>query len=55
MSSTFEEVREKILANYDVDLLCEVLDISSETLVDRFEDLVMKNIHKFEEEDFQND
>tara|TARA_R110000787_G_scaffold236213_1_gene342881 strand:- start:456 stop:623 length:168 start_codon:yes stop_codon:yes gene_type:complete len=51
MSSTFEEVKEKILNNYDVDFLCEILDITSESLVDRYEDLIMKNLHKFTDED----
>ena len=50
MSSTFEEIREQILNNYDVDFLCELLGITSESLVDRYEDLVMKNLSLFEED-----
>ena len=49
MSSTFEEIREQILNKYDVDFLCEVLGITSESLVDRYEDLIMKNLEMFEE------
>ena len=47
--STYEELREQILNNYDVDMLCEILDIDAEALVDRFEDQVMKNMELFEE------
>ena len=47
MSSTFEEVKEQILNKYDVDFLCELLGITSESLVDRYEDLVMKNLDIF--------
>ena len=50
MSSTFEEIKEQILNNYDVDFLCEVLGITSESLVDRYEDLIMKNLEMFEED-----
>ena len=39
-----------ILNNYDVDFLCEVLGITSESLVDRYEDLIMKNLEMFEED-----
>ena len=49
MSSTFEEIREQILKKYDVDFLCELLSITSESLVDRYEDLIMKNLEMFEE------
>jgi len=51
MSSTFEEVKEQILNKYDVDFLCELLGITSESLVDRYEDLVMKNLDMFTEEE----
>ena len=55
MSSTFEEIKEQILNKYDVDFLCELLGITSESLVDRHEDLVMKNLDIFTEEDEAND
>jgi hypothetical protein len=35
--------------------LCELLGITSESLVDRYEDLVMKNLDIFTEEDEDND
>jgi len=50
MSGTFEEIREQILNNYDVDFLCELLGITSESLVDRYEDMIMKNLTLFEED-----
>ena len=50
MSSTFEEIREQILHNYDVDFLCELLGITAESLVDRYEDLIMKNLSLFQED-----
>ena len=55
MSSTFEEIREQILKKYDVDFLCELLSITSESLVDRYEDLIMKNLEMFTEEDGTDD
>jgi hypothetical protein len=51
MSSTFEEIKEQILNKYDVDFLCELLGITSESLVDRYEDLIMKNLDMFTEEE----
>jgi len=49
MPKTFEEIKEQILNKYDVDFLCEVLEITSESLVDRYEDLIIKNLDMFEE------
>jgi len=46
---TYEELKEQILKNYDVDMLCEILDITAESLVDRYEDQIMKNMSLFEE------
>jgi len=46
---TYEELKEQILKHYDVDMLCEILEITSESLVDRYEDQVMKNMSLFEE------
>ena len=51
MSSTFEEVKEQILNKYDVDFLCELLGITSESLVDRYEDLIIKNLDMFTDEE----
>jgi polyphosphate kinase 2 (PPK2 family) len=36
--NTFEELKEKILREYDPDLICEMFCITSEELLDRFED-----------------
>jgi len=47
--STYEELREQILNNYDVDMLCEILGITAESLVDRYEDMIMKNMDLFED------
>jgi len=33
-----------------VDFLCELLGITSESLVDRYEDLIMKNLALFQED-----
>ena len=46
---TYEELKEQILKNYDVDMLCEILEITSESLVDRYEDQIIKNMSLFEE------
>ena len=46
--STYEDLKEQILKNYDVDMLCEILDIDAESLVDRYEDQIIKNMSLFE-------
>lgn len=51
MSLTFTELKERILQEYDPDLLCEVLEITSEELLLAFEDKVLQNIEIFEELD----
>ena len=54
---TFEEIKEK-LKQYDPSLLLEILDISSDELVERFEDKIEEREDYFskdledEEEDF---
>ena len=45
-----EELKEHILKEYDADLLLGILEINSEMILDRFEDLLMKNMEKFEDE-----
>jgi len=54
MSLTLTELREYLLNTYDPDALLEALEISSEELLDRFDDKLVDNIDKFEE-DFIND
>jgi len=49
MSSTFEELKEQILNNYDVDFLVELLGITSESLLDRYEDLLITHMDMFED------
>jgi len=51
MSSTFEELKENILREFDPDMLLEILGITSEQLLDRFEDQLMKNMDLFTQED----
>jgi hypothetical protein len=45
-----DEVIERILARYDVEDLLEALDISSEELLDRFEDKFINRLDLFAEE-----
>jgi uncharacterized protein YabN with tetrapyrrole methylase and pyrophosphatase domain len=49
MSLTMDEVIERILARYDAEDLLEALDISSEELLDRFEDKFINRLTFFEE------
>ncbi len=50
MSVTLTELREYLLNTYDPDDIVESLQISSEELLDRFDDKLVENIHKFEED-----
>ena len=50
MSLTLEEIKEKLLRFYDPDDLLEALQISSEEILDRFEDKLIKKIEAFHEE-----
>lgn len=47
---TFEEIKDYIINRYDPDLIVEVLEITTEELLDKFEDKLMQNLHKFEGE-----
>ena len=47
MSLTLEEIKERLLHLYDPDDLIESLNITSEDLLDRFEDKLLKNIRRF--------
>ena len=49
MSLTMDEVIERILKRYDAEDLLEALDISSEELLDRFEDKFITRLQDFEE------
>jgi len=50
MSLTFIELKDRIIQEYDPDLLCEVLQVTIEELVDALEDKILDNIDKFEED-----
>ena len=47
---TMDEIREKILDRYDPDDLIEFLELTSEELLDRFEDKLINRLEQFEEE-----
>jgi adenylate kinase family enzyme len=50
MSLTMFEIKEKLLERYEVDDLVEALDVTSEELLDRFEDKLINRLDSFEEE-----
>ena len=50
MSLTLEEIKERLLKAYDPDDLLEALGITSEQLLDRFEDKLINRLDVFEEE-----
>jgi len=50
MSLTLGEMKEKLLKLYDPDDLLEALEITSEQLLDRFEDKLINRFDFFEEE-----
>lgn len=50
MTYTLEELKERILENYDPDDIVEALELSTEDLLDAFEQKLIDNLHKFSEE-----
>jgi|TARA_R110002124_G_scaffold285970_1_gene465514 hypothetical protein len=50
MSLTLEEIKERLLKTYDPEDFLEALDITSEELLDRFEDKLINRLDDFEEE-----
>jgi len=50
MSLTLEEVKERLLKTLDPDDLLEVLQITSEEMLDRFEDKLINRLDVFEQE-----
>ena len=50
MSLTLDEIKERILQYYDPDDLLESLQISSEEILDRFEDKLLRKLDSFQEE-----
>ena len=45
-----DEIREKILDRYDPDDLIDFLELTSEEILDRFEDKLINRLEMFEEE-----
>ena len=50
MSLTLEEVKERLLKTLDPDDLLEALQITSEEILDRFEDKLINRLDVFEQE-----
>jgi hypothetical protein len=50
MSLTLEEVKERLLKTFDPDDLLEALQITSEEMLDRFEDKLINRLDVFEQE-----
>lgn len=50
MSLTLDEIKERLLHIYDPDDLLETLQISSEEILDRFEDKLLRKLDCFQEE-----
>ena len=50
MSLTLDEIKERLLQHYDPDDLLEALQISSEEILDRFEDKLLRKLDSFQEE-----
>ena len=47
---TMEEIKERLLQRYDPDDLVESLDLSSEEILDRFEDKLINKLEYFKQE-----
>ena len=50
MSLTMEEIKERLLRAYDPDDFLESLEITSEEILDRFEDKLINRLDVFEQE-----
>lgn len=50
MTFTLEELKEYIVEHYDPDEFVDILGISTEELVEAFEDLIILKRYKFDEE-----
>ena len=48
MTLTLEEIKERIVLEYDPDLIIEVLEITTQELLDNFEDKLIDNLYKFD-------
>ena len=47
MTELNEDFIEEVANEFDSCLLCDLLDISPQDILDRFEDKMLDNIHKF--------
>ena len=47
---TLEELKERLVAEYDVDTLIEILGVSPEEIVEAFEDKIKAKYEELEEE-----
>lgn len=47
---TLDEICDKIRSDYDVDLVCELLDISVDEILDRFDYKITKHWDRLQEE-----
>ena len=54
MTLTLEEIKEKIILEYDPDLIIEVLEITTEELLDNFEGKLIENLYKFDVDENNN-
>ena len=50
MSLTLEEIKERLLKTFDPDDLLEALQITSEQMLERFEDKLINRLDVFEQE-----
>jgi hypothetical protein len=50
MSLTLEEIKERLLKTFDPDDLLEALQITSEEMLERFEDKLINRLDVFEQE-----
>ena len=48
MTLTLDEVKKCISSQYDPDLIVEILEITTEELVENFHDRLVDNLNKFE-------
>lgn len=50
MSLTITEIKERLCNYYDPDDICEALELTTEMLLDKFEDRMVQYLYKFKEE-----
>ena len=50
MSLTLDELKEKLISLYDPDDIVEALELTTEELLDAFEERLLDSLNKFDEE-----